>query len=352
MSSRYSIEYDGGFASALFLERINLVISTYLANRLVFLCSIDGEKVIQVPVSFPRPMGVAVSSEGIIVVTRADIRWYKGSQLAATSYPNRKNNYEQIFIPRKLHITGPVDMHDIHYGSAGRLYGVNTLFSCIVTMENIENFTPMWKPSFIDNLIPEDRCHLNGLAMKDGNPAFVTALGSSNTKKGWRPDILNGGIIIDVESDEIIENNLAMPHSPRMLGDDLIFLESATGKLLKLDIQNGKSECILEVPHFLRGITIANSHIFIAFSKARSSNKMFNDLPVSKSAKNAGIIAINKKTMQVVGKLSYNSTVEEIYDIQSINTFGRIGMFPFEKPEYLNSIELGEQIYWIKRKDR
>ena len=351
MSYRFNVEYDKGFARSLYLERINLVISTYHANRLIFLHSTDGINVIQVPISFPRPMGVAISSDNMAVATRNDIRMYKGSQLAAETYPDRKNNYKSIFLPKKVHITGPVDMHDIHFDSDGKLFGVNTMFSCLVTLEELENFSPVWKPSFIDELVPEDRCHLNGLAMKDGTPAYVTALGSTNDKRGWRKNILNGGVIIDLESNEIISHSLAMPHSPRMLESNLIVLESAAGKLLQIDRDNGKAECILEVPNLLRGITLAKDHIFLAFSKARSSSKLFKDLPVSQYANTAGILVLDKRSMKVKGKLSYQTTVEEIYDIQSIDIFGLIGMFPLEKPDYLNSVELGQKIFWLKKGD-
>jgi hypothetical protein len=35
---------------------------------------------------------------------------------------------------------------------------------------------PRWRPPFISALAAEDRCHLNGLCLAKGRPAFVTAL--------------------------------------------------------------------------------------------------------------------------------------------------------------------------------
>ena len=39
---------------------------------------------------------------------------------------------------------------------------------------------------FLTALVPEDRCHLKGLAMDGGRPAFVTAVSRSDVADGWR----------------------------------------------------------------------------------------------------------------------------------------------------------------------
>ena len=50
------------------------------------------------------------------------------------------------------------------------------------------SFAPVWKPGFISKIVAEDRCHLNGLAMRDGKAAFVSAVCRSDTIDGWRAD--------------------------------------------------------------------------------------------------------------------------------------------------------------------
>jgi len=64
-------------------------------------------------------------------------------------------------------------------------------------------------------VVPEDRCHLNGLAVVDGQPKYVTALGTTDTPGGWRERKADGGVLLDVESGETLIDNLSMPHSPR-----------------------------------------------------------------------------------------------------------------------------------------
>jgi hypothetical protein len=53
---------------------------------------------------------------------------------------------------------------------------VNTAFSCLCTLDGRHSFVPRWRPPFITSLAAEDRCHLNGMAMADGAPKYVTAL--------------------------------------------------------------------------------------------------------------------------------------------------------------------------------
>ena len=75
------------------------------------------------------------------------------------------------------------------------------------------------------------RCHLNGLAMEDGVPRYVTAVSKSDTIDGWRDRRFDGGIVIDVQSGEIVAGGLSMPHSPRLYRGKLWILNSGTGEI-------------------------------------------------------------------------------------------------------------------------
>jgi uncharacterized protein (TIGR03032 family) len=92
---------------------------------------------------------------------------------------------------------------------------VNTLFGCLATVSERASFRPLWRPKFLSALVPEDRCHLNGLAMDGGRPAFVTAVSRSDVADGWRDHRRDGGVVVDVASGEIVASGLSMPHSPR-----------------------------------------------------------------------------------------------------------------------------------------
>lgn len=100
-------------------------------------------------------------------------------------------------------------------GAGAGLWLVNTRFSCLCTIDSKHSFVPRWRPRFVSGLSPEDRCHLNGLGMRDGRPRYVTALGQTDERGGWRANKRDGGCLIDVDSGEIISQRLSMPHSPR-----------------------------------------------------------------------------------------------------------------------------------------
>jgi uncharacterized protein (TIGR03032 family) len=92
---------------------------------------------------------------------------------------------------------------------------VNTRFGCLCTLDAEHSFYPRWRPPFVTAYAPEDRCHLNGLAMVDGRPRYVTALGETDTAGGWRANKRNGGISMDIKTNAVLLHGLSMPHSPR-----------------------------------------------------------------------------------------------------------------------------------------
>ena len=67
--------------------------------------------------------------------------------------------------------------------------------------------------------------------MEAGKPRYVTAISASDTIDGWRDRRAEGGIVMDVQSGEIICRGLSMPHSPRVHAGELWVLNSGTGEL-------------------------------------------------------------------------------------------------------------------------
>ncbi len=126
-----------------------------------------------------------------------------------------ERGYDVAYVPRVGYTTGDIDVHDIAVAADGRVIFVCTLFGCLATLSERASFQPLWRPAFLSALVPEDRCHLNGLAMRDGQPAFVTAVADSDVADGWRDRRHDGGCVVDVAANEIVARGLSMPHSPR-----------------------------------------------------------------------------------------------------------------------------------------
>ena len=125
-----------------------------------------------------------------------------------------EGRYDGCFLPRISFVTGSIDLHELAW-AGGELWAVNTLFSCLCTMHADYSFVPRWRPPFVSRLAREDRCHLNGLAIVNDRPAYVTAFGESDTREGWRPGKVDGGVMIEVNSGEVVTRGLSMPHSLR-----------------------------------------------------------------------------------------------------------------------------------------
>ena len=132
------------------------------------------------------------------------------------------------------------------------------------------------------DLVPEDRCHLNGLAVRDGQPRYVTALGTTDTAGGWRERKADGGVLIDVRTSEILVRGLSMPHSPRWYDNRLWVLNSGTGELLVVDPESGRCDVACSLPGYLRGLTFVGPYALVGLCKIREKH-IFGGLPVQQT---------------------------------------------------------------------
>jgi uncharacterized protein (TIGR03032 family) len=224
--------------------------------------------------------------------------------------------HDACFIPRSSHVTGDICVHEL--ACAGdELWVVNTRFSCLCTLEPSYSFVPRWRPRFVTDFCAEDRCHLNGLAVVDGQPKYVTALGETDTANGWRANKARGGCLIEVDSGEVISRGLSMPHSPRFHDGRLWLLESGTGQLVLLDPATGHGNTIAQLPGFARGLTLHGRYAFIGLSKVRPTSSM-DGVPLAerRDELKCGVAAVDLVSGRVCAILEFQTAVEEIFDVQ------------------------------------
>ena len=312
---RFKISYNKKVAELLTELKASIVISTYQAGKLIFIGSKNNTSLYQVPISFKKPMGIALLDNKMAVATLDEIQIFSASKALAKLYPNNPGKYDKLFLPRATYYCGETDLHDLGFANGG-LWAVNTRFSCISTYDINYSFTPRWAPPFITELFPEDRCHLNGMAMINKKPAFVTALSKTNIKDGWRANITKTGILMNVPEGEIILENLPMPHSPRIINNSLYLLLSATGEIIKVNEKNKSYQTITKINGFIRGLAEYKNYLFVGLSKIRKTSKTFNQLPITDHADYSGIVIIRLSDGHIMGEIKYESTVEEIYDVQ------------------------------------
>ena len=304
---------------ALLRDRgISLLVTTYQAGKLVAVREQNGGVNTHYR-SLQAPMGLALTNgcSKLAVGTSIQVWEFRDiPDVAAKLEP--KGKHDACFLPRSSHVTGNVQIHEMAYGSGGELWFVNTRFSCLATLDPESSFVPRWRPPFVTKLEPSDRCHLNGLAMLDGRPKYVTALGDTNTPAGWRSNKAKGGVLIDVDSGETLCRGLSMPHSPRWHGGRLWVCESGSGTIGIVDYGTGKYEAVAAMPGFTRGIDFAEELAFVGLSQVRES-AVFSGIPITERLKPeeriCGICVVDLRRGQIVGLLKFESGVQEIFAV-------------------------------------
>ena len=331
----------------------SLALTTYQAGKLIVL-SPDGDRLSQLPRTFPQAMGMAVDGEGATlraaVASKTAVTVLANAPGLAASYAPNPDRYDGLFVPRALYFTGALDLHDMAWGThagAPGLWAVNTVFSCLGLVGEAAGFTPVWRPRFVSALAPEDRCHLNGMAMDEGRPRYVTALGATDTPRGWRPNKPTGGVIVDVDSGETVAAGLAMPHSPRLIDGALWVLSSATGEVLTVDVETGATTVVTRLDGFVRGVVAWGEYVFVGRSRLRT-NRTFGELPIARQELTPGVTILHAATGAIVGGLTYASTVEEIYDVQALPGLLRPGVVGPSQPASAEAIVMPEGTWWTR----
>ena len=216
----------------------SLLVTTYQAGKLVLVRD-EGDHLNTHFRAFPAPMGMALAGNRLALGTKMQV-WEFVNVPAVAAKLDPPGRHDACFLPRSSHITGNIQIHEMAWGTGDELWAVNTRFSCLCTLDKEASFTPRWRPPFVSALEPTDRCHLNGLAMVDGRPRYVTALGETDAPRGWRENKAHGGILMDVDSGQVITRGLSMPHSPRWYAGRLWVCESGAGTFGHVDLDTGK----------------------------------------------------------------------------------------------------------------
>jgi uncharacterized protein (TIGR03032 family) len=292
----------------------SLLVTTYQANKLLAVRA-EGNGLSTLVRTFDRPMGLAVRGDKLALGCREQMWEFRNAPTIAPLV-EPTGQHDACFIPRASHVTGDIGVHEVSW-AGDELWLVNTRFSCLCTLDPAFSFVPRWRPPFITALSAEDRCHLNGLAVVDGKPTFVTALGETDTDKGWRENKARGGCVMEVSSGEIINRGLSMPHSPRWHDGRLWLLESGTGQLVHVDAFRGQRQTVAELPGFARGLAIRGRYAFVGLSKIRATSAMDGvPLAARREELKSGVAVVDLVTGQLRALLEFQTAVEEIFDVQ------------------------------------
>lgn len=304
------------FAAWLAGAKASLVFTTYQAGKLFLIGVQPGGRLSVFERSFPRCMGLGVGADGAFWMSSLYQLWRFENFLDPGAL---RDGHDAVYVPVAGHTTGDIDIHDIH-AEAGRPIFVATRFNCLATLADRGSFTPLWRPPFVDRLAAEDRCHLNGFAMRDGRPAYATCVGASNVAEGWREHRRDGGLVLDIASGETVARGLSMPHSPRLQGGRLWLIQSGTGEFGHVDLATGRFEAVCFLQGFARGVAFLGGYAVIGVSRPRE-NRTFEGLKLNDRLAREGVgplchlAVVNLATGDVEHRLTIEGVVEELYDV-------------------------------------
>lgn len=313
-----------GLADWLGAQNVSIAFTTYQAGRLFMIGrKPDGsmrahERMIE------HCQGLWTDGQGLWTSAKTVLWRFRN---ALPSGQANERGADRVFVPREGRVTGGIDIHDIGVGDVGggRLgpIFVNTAFNCLATVSDVASFRPLWRPPFISDLVREDRCHLNGLAMDGRRAAFVSAVSRSDVSDGWRDRRRDGGVIVDVDSGEVVASGFSMPHSPRLHDGRLWVLNSGRGELGIVDPADGSFTPVAFCPGYARGLAFAGRFAVIGLSRPRR-NKTFEGLELDErlAAKDAeprcGLIIIDTANGRTVEWLRFEHLIEELYDVATM----------------------------------
>ncbi|MFP5246207.1 MAG: TIGR03032 family protein, partial [Thermoanaerobaculia bacterium] len=304
------------FGELLRALNASLVISTYQSGCVILIRAEPEGGIGTTFRMFRSPMGMAVRKGELALGTKTELWDFRNVPAIAKQQVEPVGKHDACFLPRRMHVTGDIRVHEIGYAN-DELWLVNTRFSALCTLDGETSFVPRWRPKFISRLAAEDRCHLNGMAIVDGKVRYVSALGTTDTAGGWRATRVDGGVVMDVDSKEIVVRGLSMPHSPRQYDGRFYILESGKGSIATADLASGRVETVAELPGFTRGLAFAGPFAFVGLSQVRESN-IFGGLPLTERVeeRQCGIYVVDLRNGETVAWLRFEGTVHEIFDVQ------------------------------------
>jgi uncharacterized protein (TIGR03032 family) len=313
------ISVSRGFADWLRQNRTGIAFTSYQTGQLFLVGVLPNGTVSFNQQNFTRAMGVCYQP-GRLYLGGLHQVWRLENMLRPGEIANKA--FDMALVPRNGQTTGDVDIHEIGTDRAGRVIFVNTKYSCLATLDLNHSFRPIWKPDFISKLVPEDRCHLNGMAIVDGSVRYVTAVSRSDVLTGWRERRHEGGVLIETATNRIVTDQLSMPHSPRVDSDRVLVLDSGRGHLVAVDPATGKRTDIAFAPGFLRGMALHNGHAIVTVSKPR--NESFEGLALDDEMKKrdaepwCGVMIIDLRTGGVAEWIKLDGHITELFDVAAM----------------------------------
>ena len=347
--SAYPVRADDraySWAEWLEAQNLSLAFTTYQTNRLFLLGRTAAGKPTAINSSFDRPMGLYARGDTLYLAGRFQL-WELQNQLRDKAL---HQGCDRLYIPHRATTTGDVNAHELVLAKLPQgctlpetaprdevrhqeqLVFVNTAFSCLAASSDTYSFLPVWQPPFISKLVPEDRCHLNGVAVADGEVRYVTVFRRSDEAAGWRQERSGGGAVLQVPSGEVVAAGLSMPHSPRWYRGKLWLLNSGSGELGYIDGETFQPVALC--PGFARGLAFCGDFAIVGTSLARKGD--FSGLALDDRFGQTGLqpqcclSVVDLRSGEIVASYYLGEEIREIFDVVALPGVRQPGILSLE----------------------
>lgn len=308
-----AVSHSDGFGRWLSDHDLSIAFTTAPAGRIVFAGLEPAGRVSL----FERPLdnATALWARGDTLLTATDFQiWRFDNALAEGEVAD---GYDRLYVPQAAYTTGDVGAGDLALARNGAIVFACRLFNCLAVASEAFSFAPLWRPVFISDLVPEDRCHVSGMTLVDGAPRAVTVTARVDAAGGWKADVVGGGAVIDVRTDAIVADGLSMPAAPRFHGERLWLLDAATGWLGFIHPQNRTFERVTFCPGLPRALDMRGDYAVCAVAPDTGLAGV-GALPVDDMlARHAippqcAILVVDTRTGQVAEWLQIDSGADDI----------------------------------------
>lgn len=324
-------------------QRTSLAFTTYQTAKLFLVGTGPDGQLSVFERTFDRAMGLCGDDQRLWLGTKYQLWRFENVLSLGQSHAER----DRLFVPRVGYTTGDIDMHDIAVETTGRVVFAATSLSCLATLSDRFSVRPLWRPQFISKLAPEDRCHLNGLALRDGHVRYVTCVSISDVADGWRSRRDSGGCVIDVTTNQIVVEGLSMPHSPRWYRNELWVCNSGRGEFGRVDLTTRRFEPLAFCPGYLRGLAFVGDFAVVSLSKPRHDHTFHglvldDELKKRQADPQCGLMVINLRSGDIAHWMKMEGMVSELYDVVALPGSRRPMALGFKTDEIAQLLTLDE----------
>jgi uncharacterized protein (TIGR03032 family) len=334
-----------GFVGWLAAQNISLAFTTYQSGKLFLVGRGDDNARLAIfERTYTRCMGLYATSQTLYLSTQFQL-WRLENALAVGTM---HDGHDRVYVPQVAYTTADIDIHDVVVEASGRVVFANTAFNCLATLSEQHSFVPVWMPQFAGELAGEDRCHLNGIALRDGKARYVTVAARTAEREGWRNCRDNGGAVIDISNGTVLCEGLSMPHSPRWYRERLWLHNSGTGELGFLDDKTGRFVALTVCPGYLRGLAFAGGYAVVGLSLPRA-DRTFSGLALDSTLRDrrwdpvCGLLVIDLTTGQTAHSLLITGNIRELYDVAVLPKVRRPMAIGLKTDEIQRIVTIGGQ---------